>query len=142
MKKFDTTFMGYDKSQVNKFVSEVTDSYEDILNKLKARDKEMVSLREELIKYQNIEKTLNRAILIAEETNNQMKYTTKLEADNILNDAKKNASRIINDALLKAEKAEADADELKRRIEIYKNRVKQIMKEERELIDHIGDDID
>lgn len=142
MKKFDTTFMGYDKSQVNKFVSEVTDSYEDILNKLKARDKEMVSLREELIKYQNIEKTLNRAILIAEETNNQMKYTTKLEADNILNDAKKNASRIINDALLKAEKAEADADELKRRIEIYKNRVKQIMKEESELIDHIGDDID
>ena len=142
MKKFDTTFMGYDKSQVNKFVSEVTNSYEDILNKLKDRDREMVSLKEELIKYQNIEKTLNRAILIAEETNNQMKYTTKLEADGIINDAKKNASRIINEALLKASKAEADADELKRRIEIYKNRVKQIMREESELIDHLGDDID
>ena len=58
----------------------------------------------------------------------------------MINDARRNASRIINDALIKAEKAESDAQTLKRRVEIYKRRITQAIDEQKELIDSM--DID
>ena len=137
MKKFNTAFAGYDRQEVNKFVYDVTNNYEEVLNKLKEADKEIERLQSELVRYKNLESTLNRAIIIANDTASQIRRTSKDEAENILSDARKNASRIINDALIKAEKAENDAQTLKRRIEIYKRRVKQVIDEQKELIDQI-----
>ena len=140
MKKFSTSLGGYDKNEVNRFVSEVTKNYEDILNKLKAADEQVQRLQEDLVKYKNIESTLNKAIIIANDTAHQIRKTTNEEAQTIINDARKSASRIINDALIKAEKAESDAQTLKRRVEIYKRRITQAIDEQKELIDSM--DID
>jgi cell division initiation protein len=137
MKKFSTSLTGYNKEEVNKFVDDVTNNYEAMLNRLKKTDEELASVKNDLAKYQSMENTLNRAMLIAEETNAQMKRVAKDESESLVNDAKKNASRIINDALIKAEKAQADADALKRRVEIYKYRIKQVIDEQREMIDDI-----
>ena len=55
--------MGYDKAEVNKFVNEVTSEYEKMLNKLKQKDADIETLKKELVKYQNLESTLNKTIL-------------------------------------------------------------------------------
>jgi cell division initiation protein len=135
MKKFNTAFAGYDKNEVNKFVSDVTKNYEDILNKLKAADQEIQRLQDDLVKYKNMESTLNKAIVIANDTAHQIRKTTTEEAQSIINDARRSASRIINDALIKAEKAESDAQTLRRRVEIYKRKVTQTIDEQKELIE-------
>ena len=41
MRKFRTSFSGYNKEDVNEFVSEVIQAYEDILQKLRNSTKEM-----------------------------------------------------------------------------------------------------
>ncbi|MBE6158725.1 MAG: DivIVA domain-containing protein [Firmicutes bacterium] len=135
MKKFNTAFAGYDKNEVNKFVSDVTKNYEDILNKLKVADQEIQRLQDDLVKYKNMESTLNKAIVIANDTAHQIRKTTTEEAQSIINDARRSASRIINDALIKAEKAESDAQTLRRRVEIYKRKVTQAIDEQKELIE-------
>ena len=140
MKKFNTAFGGYDKNEVNRFVSDVTKNYEEILNKLKNADQEIQRLQQDLVKYKNMESTLNKAIVIANDTAHQIRKTTTEEAQSIINDARRSASRIINDALIKAEKAESDAQTLKRRVEIYKRRITQAIDEQKELIDSM--DID
>ena len=56
-----------------------------------------------------------------------------------MEDAKKNASRIVNDALIKADKIEAEAENLKRNVEIYKRRIKQMLNEQLEVVDKITD---
>ena len=140
MKKFNTAVVGYDKAEVNRFVSDVTKNYEEILNKLKAADQEIQRLQEDLVKYKNMESTLNKAIIIANDTAHQIRKTTADEAQAMINDARRSASRIINDALLKAEKAENDAQTLKRRVEIYKRKITQAIDEQKELIESM--DID
>ena len=50
---------------------------------------------------------------------------------------KKNASRIINDALIKAEKTEIEADELRRKIKLYKRRIKEVLEEQLDMVDDI-----
>ena len=135
MKKFNTAVVGYDKAEVNRFVSDVTKNYEEILNKLKVADQEIQRLQEDLVKYKNMESTLNKAIIIANDTAHQIRKTTADEAQAMINDARRSASRIINDALLKAEKAENDAQTLKRRVEIYKRKITQAIDEQKELIE-------
>ena len=132
--------MGYDKAEVNRFVNEVTTEYENMLNKLKQRDQDIESLKKELVKYENLESTLNKTILAAEEVSNNMRSVARSESKSILDEARKNASRILNDALMKAEKAQNDADMLKRRVINFKRRFRQAVENELNVIDSLDED--
>ena len=137
LRKFSNSFPGYNKGEVNTFVQNVTTEYESMLNNLKARDREIETLKNELAHYKNLESTLNRAILIAEESTHNIKKTAFDESKVIIEDAKKNASRIINNALIKAEKVEDAASSLKRQVERYKRRYKNILENELEEIERL-----
>ena len=140
MKKFGTSFNGYNKQEVNLFVHDVTKEYESMLNNLKARDREIEAIKQKLIQYQNMETTLNRALLVAEDASSQIKKMARDESKGILDDAKRNASRIVNEALMRATKLEQDAENLKRRIIIFKRKFRQAMETEIENIDEIPED--
>lgn len=137
MRKFNNGFPGYNKNEVNSFVKNVTTEYESMLNNLKNRDKEIENLKKELEHYKNIESTLNRAILIAEESSQNIKKTAFEESKVIIENAKRNASRIINNALIKAEKVEVEANNLKRQVAQYKRRYKNILEEQLDQIERL-----
>ena len=137
MEKFNVTSNGYDVNEVNGFVNKVTNEYENMLNKLKAKDKELIDLRTKLKHFDDIETTLNKAMLIAEDSSNQMKRVAREEAQLIIDEAKKNASHIVNDALIKAEKTEMEADSLRRSLKIYKARIKQVVEEQLNMVDDV-----
>ena len=104
MKKFDRSFNGYNVEQVNSFVDDVISRVEDMITKMKNKDLEIDRLTKELEHYKNMDATLNRAVVMAEEAASKYKSNSIAESDLIITEAKKNANRIINDALLKAEK--------------------------------------
>ena len=45
MRKFNNSFPGYNKNEVNSFVKNVTTEYESMLNNLKTRDQEIETLK-------------------------------------------------------------------------------------------------
>ena len=137
MKQFNTTLNGYDKTEVNAFVEEVTREYENVLDKLKSREIEEKALKDRLEYYKSLESTLNTAVLVAEDSSNQIKKIAKEEAKLIIDQAKKNASHIINDALIKAEKTEIEADQLRRSLKIYKSRIKATIEEQLTMVDDV-----
>lgn len=139
-RKFNTSLSGYNKIEVNNFVNEVTSEYESMLAKLKKQDEDIISLKQELEKYKNMENTLNRAIVIAEDASNQIKKIARDEARGVIDDARRNASRIVNDALLKADKIEQDAELLKRRVGVFKRRLQNVVDEQIEFINNINDE--
>ena len=139
-------FYGYNKNEVNEFISNVTNEYESMLDKLKQTNEEMKKLRDDnsklesqLEQYKNIEGTLRRTLALAEESNQTIRKSANDESQAIVEDAKKNASRIINDALLKTQKIQDDADAIKRDTIVYRNRVMNIIKEQKELLDKYDD---
>lgn len=137
MEKFSTSKDGYSKEEVNKFVNDVINEVESMLNKMKSKDKEIEELRKSNLKYSNIEDTLNKTILMAEESSNQMKKLAREEADSIINDAKKNASRIVNEALMEAEKIELENIRLKRNIVTFKKKLKYLLEQQMDIVDEI-----
>lgn len=137
MEKFSTSKDGYNKEEVNKFVNEVVTEYESMLTKLKQKDSEINELSKSLDKYNNLELALNKTVLMAEESANQMKKLAKDEADSLISDAKKNASRIVNEALMQAEKTELESIRLKRNIIMFKKKLKILLENQMDLADEI-----
>lgn len=141
MRKFDTVFHGYDKSQVQKCIDDIINNYEVLLNKSKKTEEQNRLLREKIQYYERIEDSMNRAIFTAETAGDQIKSSARKEADALITEARHNASRIINDALLKAEKAQNHADQLKRNTNVLKRRLRQIIENQLEVIEEI-DNVD
>ena len=139
MRKFNTSISGYNKDEVNAFVNQVVKEYESMLIKLKNRDEQIKKMSSKLEHYENIEGALNKAMVVAEDSSNQMRQLAKDEANLIIENAKKNASRIVNDSLIKAERVDMEADQLKRRLKIYKARIKQVVEEQLEMVKDIDE---
>lgn len=137
--KFKTAFNGYNKEDVNSFIRSVTKEYESMLERLKKSDAENEGLKKKLVEYQNLENTLRRSLLIAEESNKELRRVAKDESIQMVEEARRNASRIVNDALIKAERIEANADALKRRAIMYKRKIKQLLDEQNQMLDKFDD---
>ena len=139
--KFSTSIQGYNKEEVNDFVTEVTKEYESMLKKLKASCEVIESLKKELKHYKDMEATLNRAILIAEESTSNIKKAAYDESKVIIDDAKRNATKVINNALVKAERIESEAESLRRRISVYKRRFRALVEDQLDEVEAFDDTI-
>ena len=139
--KFSTSIQGYKKEEVNDFVREVTQEYENMLKKLKYSCEIIDNLKQELKKYKENEASLNRAILIAEESTNNIKKAAFDESKVIIEDAKRNASRVINNALIKAERIESEAETLRRKVTVYKRRFRALVEDQLDEMERFDDQI-
>ena len=137
--KFSTSINGYSKKEVNDFVVEVTKEYEQMLNKLKSSSDTAESLRRELKHYKDMEASLNRAIMVAEESTSNIKKMAYDESKVIIEDAKRNATKVINNALQKAERIESDAETLRRKVAVYKRRFRMLIEDQLEELEKFDD---
>ena len=151
MEKFNRTIRGYDPDEVNKFLDRVISQVEVMVSELKEKDTRIAqlesyevenqALREKIEQYERMEGSVNKAIMLAQRTGDQMKVSAQNESDTIIQNAKNNANRIINEALMRAEKTENEAALLKRNIIIFKKRVKDIIEAQLEVVNEM-DEVD
>ena len=123
MERFTRVLRGYDPEEVNAFLDQVINQVQKMVKSMKEKDKKIAimnekikklestvnstsNVREKLSQYERMESTLNNAIMMAQKTSDQIKVTAHRESEVILDNAKKNASRIVNEALMKAEQNE------------------------------------
>lgn len=147
MEKFNRTLRGYDPEEVNAFLDQVIRQVEKMVAELKSKDQhiaslklleqENASLRARLGQYENMEGTLNRAIMMAQKTSDQMKVAAHRESEVLLEDAKRNASRIVNEALLRAEKTEQEVSQLRRNMTVFKRRLRDVVENQLEMVNDI-----
>lgn len=148
------TFKNYTPEEVDRILEQIISQVERMIEDNKAKNRElalkdkkiqeltsMVSnmkpIQDRLAHYERLEETLNRAIMMAQKTSDQIKSSAHRESEILLEDAKRNASRIVNESLLKAEKTEMEAEALKRNIIIFKRKLKGILESQLEMVDEI-----
>ena len=139
MKKFRTSFSGYNKADVNQFLSEVITEYENILQKLRGSVTEIEYLNKELERYKTLEKSLNDTLLCAQEATANAQKAAIAEGKLIIEEAKKNASKIVNNSILKAQSIEKDAEELKRRVASFKTRFMALVESQMDEVSKFDD---
>ena len=110
-----------------------------LLKKLQKNTKEC--LKKELKYYKGLENSLNRAILVAEESTSNIKKTAFDESKVIIEDAKRNATKVINNALAKAEKIENEAESLRRKVTVYKRRFRALVEDQLDEMEGFDDEL-
>ena len=94
-------------------------------------------LKDKLESYKILEDSINKSIVNAEKTSDNIKRLAREEANVIVSDAKNNASRIVNDALIRSERIEQQADVLERNIKIFKRKLKIIVEQQLAVVEEI-----
>ncbi|KQX64711.1 MULTISPECIES: DivIVA domain-containing protein [unclassified Paenibacillus] len=133
-KEFSRSFRGYDEDQVNEFLDQVIKDYEALIRENKDLQNQTVTLQERLDHFTNIEESLSKTIIVAQEAADEVRSNAKKEAQLILKEAEKNADRIINESLTRSRKVALEIEELKKQASIYRTRFRTLLEAQLELL--------
>jgi cell division initiation protein len=133
-KEFTRGFRGYDEDEVNEFLDQIIKDYEAVLCEKKDLFERVQQLDEKLDYFKNLEETLNKAILIAQESAEDLRRNSQKEAQLIVKEAEKNADRIINDALARSRKTLFEMEEMKKQASVYRMRFKMLVEAQHEML--------
>lgn len=133
-KEFSRAFRGYDEDEVNEFLDLVIKDYEALIRENKELTEQVANLKEKLDHFANIEETLSKSIIVAQDAADELKNNSKKEAQLILKEAEKNADRIINDAIAKSRKIALELEELKKQASIYRTRFRTLLEAQLEML--------
>lgn len=79
-KEFTRGFRGYDEDEVNEFLDQVIKDFEKVIRDKKSLEDRVAELEDKNSHFNNIEETLNRSILVAQETADEVKNNANKEA--------------------------------------------------------------
>lgn len=133
-KEFKRSFRGYDEDEVNEFLDQVIKDYEAIIRENKELTNQIQTLQERLDHFTNIEESLSKTIIVAQEAADEVKINSKKEAELIIREAQKNADRIINESLVKSGKVALEIEELKKQAAVYRTRFRTLLEAQLELL--------
>lgn len=133
-KEFSRRIRGYDEDEVNEFLDQVIKDYESIIRENKELHNQLLSLQDRLDHFLNIEESLSKTIIVAQEAADDVKNNSKKESQLILKEAEKNADRIINEALSKSRKVSIETEELRKQASIYRTRFRTLLEAQLELL--------
>ncbi|MGE6753187.1 DivIVA domain-containing protein [Rossellomorea sp. NPDC071047] len=134
-KEFSRGFRGYDEDEVNEFLDQIIKDYEILIREKKETEERLNSLNERLGHFTNIEETLNKSIVIAQEAGEEVKRNAMKESKLIIKEAEKNADRIVNESLSKARKIAIEIEELKKQSKVFRTRFKMLIEAQLDLLD-------
>jgi cell division initiation protein len=133
-KEFDKTRKGYNAEQVDVFLDEIVEAFENLYKiNISLKEKNEVIV-EKLNNYRAIETALNKTLNTAESTSkdiienasNKSELVVKeaeIKARKIMQDAEDRANNIVREAEQKTINARRENEELKRQVHVYKNRM-------------------
>ncbi|MFZ7946663.1 MULTISPECIES: DivIVA domain-containing protein [Bacillaceae] len=133
-KEFNKGFRGYDEDEVNEFLDQVIKDYELVLREKKEMEERLKDMNERLGHFVNIEETLNKSIIIAQEAGEDVKRNAQKEAKLIIKEAEKNADRIVNDSLSKARKIALEIEDLKKQSKVFRTRFKMLIEAQLDML--------
>ena len=133
-KEFSRGFRGYDEDEVNEFLDQIIKDYEILIREKKELEEKLSNNSERLGHFADIEETLTKSIVVAQEAAEEVRRNAMKESKLIVKEAEKNADRIINESLSKARKIAIEIEDLKKQSKVFRTRFKMLIEAQLDLI--------
>ncbi|MDF2485710.1 MAG: DivIVA family protein [Herbinix sp.] len=128
------TGLGYDKKDVEQFLKELSTDYEALLGENESLKRKLKDATDSLGYYKSIEKTLQKALILAEKTAQDTKATAYKEAEVIEMDAKVKGNLILADARKQIEFMEHKTLNLIQQYDLFKIHFENLLHSQIELL--------
>jgi cell division initiation protein len=134
-KEFGRSFRGYDEDEVDDFLERVIQDYEGSIRHNKELEEKIETLTEKLRHFTNIEESLSKAIIVAQETAEEVKSNARKEAQLILKESEKNADRIVTEALNKSRKMAMEVEDIQKHAAVFRARFRSLIQAQLEMLE-------
>ena len=111
--KFSTSMRGYERAEVNAFLLEAADGYEQATRENERLRQEVARLEASLSQYRELESALKGALMSAQKVSDDMKETASLDAARIVREAEGRAELITQKAQAALEDVQREIDGLR-----------------------------
>ncbi len=136
-KRFRKKLFGYSEIEVEEFLTEIIENYEKLYKEnIEVREKNSV-MSESLKHYKSIEDTLQKTLIAAQSTGEDIKKNACEKADNIIKEAEIRASQIVSETNQEITRLTYKYEELRRNYNIFKNKLESICKTQIEILQDI-----
>lgn len=140
-KKFAKQMMnGYSVEEVDEFLDELTVDYEKLYKQSNESQTKIAELEESIVKYRNLESTLNNTLIMAQSTADEIKKVAQQQADQIIRDAqgsaKQKAAELEQQIVLK----QKELEDLQKQFDVYKAKMESLLISQLELLKEVNKD--
>ena len=130
------TGIGYDKKDVDSFITEILQGYEDLYRvNVELKDK-VTMLNDGMQHYKSIESSLQKALILAEKTSEETIKTAEDKARNIEQEAITKAKEHTQNAKLELERVHAQTISLAQQFTKFRAQYSQLLNSEMELLNN------
>ncbi|SFK41342.1 cell division initiation protein [Marinilactibacillus piezotolerans] len=144
-KEFSVKMRGYDQDQVNDYLDQIIKDYELLLKQKKETEKKLEFAEEKLASYDQMQDSLNKSIIVAQDAADRLKENAEKEAEmiskeaenkasNVRQDAENHADQLLKEAVGKARKIEEETEALRKQSRIFRQRLQLMIESQLELV--------
>ena len=140
-KKFAKQMMnGYSVDEVDEFLDELTLDYEKLYKESNESKRKIDELEASIVKYKNLETTLQNTLVMAQSTADEIKKVAQQEADQIIKDAqgtaKQQATELEQQIVIKTK----ELADLQKQFDVYKAKMESLLISQLELLKEVNKD--
>ncbi len=131
---FVKKFGKYKAEEVDEFMTALRIEYEKLYKENLALKDKVTMLSDAIKQYKSMEDTLQSAIIVAQNTGEEVKRNAYIKAENIVNEAELKASTLISDAGKEVTRINYQYEEMKRSVEIYRAKMVSLISSQMDIL--------
>ena len=140
-KKFAKQMMnGYSVEEVDNFLDELTVDYEKLYKASNENKGKMSELEANLVKYKNLESTLQNTLVMAQSTADEIKKVAQQQADQIIRDAQGTAREQVMELEQQITLKTKELEDLQKQFDVYKAKMESLLISQLELLKEVNKD--
>ena len=97
-KEFRRTFRGYSEEEVDSFLDQVTQDYENLLREIQVLQEKIAQTEQNIARYREIEEAIKNTMVMAQKNADELRQNTEKEAGVILDRARIEADQLAREA--------------------------------------------
>ncbi len=133
-KEFHRGFRGYAENEVDEFLDEVVREFEVLLRERQELRLQAEESEQRLSRFQEIEEHLQKALVLAQQTAEEVRQNAQREAELIAREAQQRADQMLEEARSQLRMLERDLLERRRELDVWKAKVRSLLESELALL--------
>jgi cell division initiation protein len=133
-REFRRGFRGYDEDEVDEFLDEVVRDYELVIKERDRLKDELQDMERRLDQYRQLEESLQKALVVAQKTAEEMAETARREADVVVRQARMEAEQILEEARAKVRQVEREWADRQNEMRVWSAKVRSLLESQLRLL--------
>ncbi|MEW8978663.1 MAG: DivIVA domain-containing protein [Symbiobacterium sp.] len=138
-KEFPVRMRGYDRDAVDDFLDQVVQEFEQLIRENTSLREQIEQLQQRLEQYKDLEQSINRTLMLAEQAAEEIKESARREAELLMSQTRAQVERMLENGQAKARQIMAENSDLIRVLETLRTQVRAMLKAQLDALDGLPD---